>query len=530
MKSNLIGFIKSGTKRIFLAVLALSAIFGVISGGVLMFAPERLDTVKNSLVALGSKGYKFPDSPPVAHSSETEIRALKTFSKVFVNLARQSRPALVFIKTKRDAPARGRGGFPFPDDFFFPFFPPGGGGGGRDRGIQEGAGSGFIVDLKTGYVLTNNHVVQDASDITVQTFDDRKFRAKLIGSEPSVDVAVLKLENFSAGSLRQLSLADSDIVEVGEWVVALGAPFSLPQTLTVGVVSALGRDGVLGGAAIEAFIQTDAAINPGNSGGPLLNIDGKVIGINTAISSPTGSSAGIGFAVPSNMARLAAEMLINEGRVTRGFLGIDGRDFAELSPDVLKELKLNQESQGTMIVVVVKGSPAEKAELKPYDVIQSLNGTAITSFAQLRTRLAFTKPGTEVKLGILRDGKKLDIRVKVGQFSPEVTRMDTQDDSDSSTGVAGEFGLALKNLTGELRKQLGVRTQRGVLVSAVADDSYAAFAGLRRGDVITEINRKQVKSIKDVEAALKVSKDNPRDLLFLIERNGRNQLIVLRQR
>ncbi len=528
MKSNFIGFVKSGTKRIFLAALALSAIFGVVSGGVLMFAPDQLDNVKNSLVAFGSKGYKFPDTPPVAHSSEADIRALKTFSKVFVNLARQSRPALVFIKTKREMPSRGRGGFPFPDDFFFPFFPPGGGG--RERGIQEGAGSGFIVDLKTGYVMTNNHVVQDASDITVQTFDDRKFKAKLIGSEPSVDVAVLKLENFTAGSLRQLSLADSDIVEVGEWVVALGAPFSLPQTLTVGVVSALGRGGVLGGGAIEDFIQTDAAINPGNSGGPLLNIDGKVIGINTAISSPTGSSAGIGFAVPSNMARLAAEMLINEGRVTRGFLGIDGRDFGELSPDVLKELKLSGDSQGTMIVGVVKGSPAEKAELKPYDVIQTLNGTAITSFAQLRTRLAFTKPGTEVRLGILRDGKKLEVRVKVGQFSPEVARMDSQDDNDSTAGVAGEFGLALKNLTGELRKQLGVRAQQGVLVSTVADDSYAAFAGLRRGDVITEINRKAVKNIKDVESALKVSKDNPRDLLFLIERNGRNQLIVLRQR
>lgn len=526
--SKVRGTVMRGTRRFAIASIALFAMLGVVSGGVLLFAPDKLDQVQSSLTALGSKGYKLPDVSPIPHSSEQEIKTLKTFSKVFVNLAKQSRPALVFIKTKREVQGRGRGGFPFPDDFFFPFFPPQGGP--RERGVQEAAGSGFIVDLKSGYVLTNNHVVQEANDITVQTFDDRKFKAKLIGSEPSVDVAVLKLENFSAGSLRQLGLADSDEVEVGDWVVALGAPFSLPQTLTVGVVSALGRGGVLGGGALEDFIQTDAAINPGNSGGPLVNLDGKVIGINTAISSPTGSSAGIGFAVPANMARLAAEMLINDGRVIRGFLGIDGRDFNELSPDVLRELKLTEDSQGTMIVGVVKGSPAEKAELKPYDVIQTLNGSPVSSFSQLRTRLAFTKPGTEVRLGILRDGKKLDVRVKIGQFSPDVARQDLDNDNDNSSGVAGEFGLSLKVLNPELRKQLGVRATLGVLVAGVSDDSYAAFAGLRRGDVITEINRKPIKSVKDVEAALKTSKDNPRDLLFLIERNGRNQLIVLRQR
>jgi serine protease Do len=531
--SKLNNSILNGTKRFATAMLVISAMFGIVSGGVLLFAPDKLENVQNSLVALGSKGYKLPDTAALPHSSEQEIRTLKTFSKVFVNLAKQSRPALVFIKTTRQVQNRGRGGFPFPDDFFFPFFPPGGGP--RDRGFQQqqSAGSGFLVDLKNGYVMTNNHVVQESNEITVQTFDDRKFKAKLIGSDASVDVAVLKLENFSAGSLRQLGLADSDGVEVGDWVVALGAPFSLPQTLTVGVVSALGRGGlgVLGGAALEDFIQTDAAINPGNSGGPLVNLDGKVIGINTAISSPTGSSAGIGFAVPANMARLAAEMLINDGRVIRGFLGIEGRDFNELSPDLLRELRLSEDSQGTMIVGIVKGSPAERAELKPYDVIQTLNGNPVTSYSQFRTRLAFTKPGTEVRLGILRDGKAMDVKVKISQFSPEAAQRGTDDDdSDAQPGIASDFGLSLKTLGSEMRKQLGIKTTQGVLVAGVADESYAAFAGLRRGDVITEINRKQVKSIKDVETALKNAKDKPRDLLFLIERNGRSQLIVLRQR
>jgi serine protease Do len=196
----------------------------------------------------------------------------------------------------------------------------------------------------------------------------------------------------------------------------------------------------------------------------------------------------------------------------------------------LRELKLNEDSPGTMIVGVVKGSPAEKAELKPYDVIQTLNGSPIASFSQLRTRLAFTKPGTEVRLGILRDGKQMEVRVKISQLSPEVARRDTSDEGENGAGVASEFGLSLKSLNGELRKQLGIRAAQGVLVVGVAEDSYAASVGLRRGDVITEINRKSVKTAKDIESVLKSSKDKPRDLLFLIERNGRNQLIVLRQR
>ena len=184
-----------------------------------------------------------------------------------------------------------------------------------------------------------------------------------------------------------------------------------------------------------------------------------------------------------------------------------------------------------MIVGIVKGSPAERAELKPYDVIQTLNGNPVTSYSQFRTRLAFTKPGTEVRLGILRDGKPLDVKVKISQFSPEsAQRNSDDDDSDAQPGIASDFGLSLKSLSSEMRKQLGIKTTQGVLVAGVADDSYASFAGLRRGDVITEINRKQVKSIKDVETALKNAKDKPRDLLFLIERNGRSQLIVLRQR
>jgi len=385
------------------ALVCTAALVGVASLWVLFFAPDRIDDIRRSVSAMGA-AYQLPETPSLVKHSEGEIAVLKTFSKVFSSVAKQARPSLVFIRTRREVQAQRRGR-PFPDDFFLPFAPPGfgpeEGRGGRDRGMQEGAGSGFIVDLAKGYVITNNHVVEDSSDIRVKLFDDREFKAKLIGREPSVDVAVIQLENFVAGGLRPVGFGNSDDVEVGDWVVALGAPFALPQTLTMGVVSAVGRGNIVGNGALEDFIQTDAAINPGNSGGPLLNLEGQVIGINTAISSPTGSSAGIGFAVPANMARLAVEQLINEGHVTRGFLGIEGRDFKDLSDDVLKNLKVEDSSPGTLVVNVVPGSPAEKAGLKPYDILRTLGGAPVTSFAQLRARLAFTPPGTKVKLGIV---------------------------------------------------------------------------------------------------------------------------------
>ena len=522
----------SVAKSIAKPVVLLAAFFGVASAFLLFFAPEKLPLVAGSMTALGNKNYKLPDTPPPPPASEADVKVLKTFSKVFVNLAKQTRPALVYIRTRREAQVRQRS--PFPDDFFFPFMPPGGGGGGGgrgERGTQEAAGSGFIVDLKTGYVITNNHVVAGADDIRVDTFDGRKFKAKLVGNEPTVDVAVVKLENFTSGGLKQVSMGDSDAAEVGDWVVALGAPFSLPQTLTVGVVSALGRGNVIGNGALEDFIQTDAAINPGNSGGPLLNLDGKVIGINTAISSPTGSSAGIGFAVPSNMARLAAEMLINDGKVIRGYMGIEGKDFSELGDDLLKQLNLNEDSDGTLVVVVHPGTPAEKAGLKPYDIITGINGSRVTSFSQLRTKIAFTKPGNEVKLSVTREGKQIEAKVKVGQLTPEANAKAQGEQPSVGGGEASrEFGLQLSALSSELRKQLNVRANQGVLIAGVEEESEANFAGLHRGDVIVEINRKPIKALKDVETELKNARSKGRDLLFLIERNGRNQLLVLRQR
>jgi serine protease Do len=519
--------VSTPVRRTFQILIAFLAMLGLAAAYLLMFQPEKLDTVRNLITAQG--GYKIPNSASHVKHDESDLNIMKTFSKVFVNIAKETRPALVFIRTQKEVVNRRRGGFPFNDDFFAPFFGPGFGQG-PERGVQEGAGSGFIVDLERGYVITNNHVVADSDQIKVKTFDDREFSAKLLGREPSVDIAVIQLQNFAPGQLRQVGFGNSDDVQVGDWAVALGAPFGLPQTLTMGVVSALGRGNVLGDGALEDFIQTDAAINPGNSGGPLLNLEGLVIGMNTAISSPTGSSAGIGFAVPSNMIKAAAEMLINDGKLIRGYLGVEGRDFKDLSPDILQKMNLDPDSNGTLVVNVVKDSPAEKAGLKPYDIIVSLNGSPITSFSQLRTKLAFTSPGTEIKLLIKRDGNEQTLAVKIGTFSERQPSTPTERKSGKNDTFTSEaLGASFQELTPSLAQELDAVAKKGAVVVAVSPNGAGASFGLERGDIVVEVNRKKIEDLGTLEKELsKLNKENI-EVLMLIERNGRNQLLLFRE-
>jgi serine protease Do len=473
--------------------------------------------------AQSAAGYRLPSQPPPNPNTPEDVRILRTFSKVFVNIAKETRPSLVFIETTAKQASQDPRQMPPRDLFEFFRQQPG------PRGGGGGAGSGFMVDLKNGYVITNSHVAADASEINVTTFDNRKFKARLVGADRAVDFAVLKLENFTPGNLRQATLADSDAAEVGDWVVALGAPFGLPQTLTVGVVSALGRGGLQGGAALEDFIQTDAAINPGNSGGPLLNIDGRVIGINTMISSPTGSSAGIGFAVPSNMARLVSEMIINDGKVTRGYLGLEGQDLQGIDKDVAKTMGVGEGTGGALVHNVVPGGPADRAGLKPYDVIVAVGTHSIENFQQLRTRVAFTKPGTKVKVAYVRDGKRQETDLAVGTFPSETELASNRGpvqrgDADARTET---WGFSASRLTPQLKKEFNIRAGDGLLVQEVAEDSPAARAGLRRGDVIVEVNRRAIKGTQDLSRTLEEAQKSGRDLLLLIERQGRNQLLVV---
>ena len=501
-------------------VVFFAAAFGIASGSVLLFAPEKIGNITTSMAAFGSKdGYKLPAPNGTPAQADPNSAQLRAFSKIFTNIGKQTRPALVYIQSKRFVETRRN---PL-DDFLFGFPGQGQGpGGGRERGVQQGAGSGFIVDLKAGYVITNNHVVEGSSELLVQTFDNRSFKAKVVGANKDTDVAVIKLEEFSEKDLRQVSLADSDSVEVGDWVVALGAPFELPQTLTVGVVSALGRDRIMNeGSSIEDFIQTDAAINPGNSGGPLVNIDGRVVGINTAIYSRTGSYSGIGFAVPANIVRAVAEQLINNGKVIRGYLGIS-------MGEIPSSLKLPSGTDGAFVSSVLPATPAEKAGLRPYDIIQSVDGTKITSPRELRRRIAFIKPNSDVALGVLRDGKSITLKARLDVFE-DGPKSAKKEKSDNSSQALREFGVALDNLTSDLRKQLNAKAKTGVVVSSVIPNSDAAEF-FQEGDIILEVNRKSVKSAKDVEKTLTETLSKEQDIVVLIEREGINQLVVIRRR
>jgi len=365
----------------------------------------------------------------------------------------------------------------------------------------EGLGSGVVIDAAKGYVLTNNHVISQADKISVQMNDGREFEAKLIGGDDQSDIALLQLQN--ATNLTQIAVADSDKLRVGDFAVAVGNPFGLGQTATSGIISALGRSG-LNLEGLENFIQTDASINRGNSGGALLNLNGELIGINTAILAPGGGSVGIGFAIPSNMARTLAQQLIDFGEVKRGLLGIKGM---EMSADIAKAFNLNVQ-RGAFVSEVLPNSGSAKAGVKSGDVIVSLNDKPLSSFAELRSRIATTEPGAKVKLGLLRDGKPLTVEV-------------TLDKSTSSSASAEMIAPALQGATlsdGQLKDGT-----KGITLDSVEKSSPAAEAGLHQDDVIIGVNRTRVQSIAEMR---KVLESKPAVIALQIVR-GNDTLYIL---
>jgi len=367
----------------------------------------------------------------------------------------------------------------------------------------EGLGSGVIIDAAKGYILTNNHVINQAQKINIQLNDGREFEAKLIGSDDQSDIALLQIQN--ATNLTQIAIADSDKLRVGDFAVAVGNPFGLGQTATSGIVSALGRSG-LNLEGLENFIQTDASINRGNSGGALLNLNGELIGINTAILAPSGGSVGIGFAIPSNMARTLAQQLIQFGEIKRGLLGIKGM---EMSSDIAKAFNLNV-TRGAFVSEVLRNSGSAKAGVKSGDVIVSLNDKPLNSFAELRSRIATTEPGSKVKLGLLRDGKPLDVEV-------------TLDKSTSSSASAEMIAPALQGAKlsdGQLKDGT-----KGITVDEVEKDSAAAQAGLHKGDVITGLNRQRIQSIAEMRKALETK---PPVIALNIVRGNESIYLLLR--
>ncbi|HFN3733164.1 TPA: serine endoprotease DegQ [Enterobacter hormaechei] len=367
----------------------------------------------------------------------------------------------------------------------------------------EGLGSGVIIDAAKGYILTNNHVISQADKISVQLNDGREFDAKLIGGDDQSDIALLQVQNPS--NLTQIAIADSDKLRVGDFAVAVGNPFGLGQTATSGIVSALGRSG-LNLEGLENFIQTDASINRGNSGGALLNLNGELIGINTAILAPGGGSIGIGFAIPSNMAKTLSQQLIQFGEVKRGLLGIKGM---EMSADIAKAFKLNVQ-RGAFVSEVLPNSGSAKAGVKSGDVIVSLNDKPLSSFAELRSRIATTEPGAKVKLGLIREGKPLTVEV-------------TLDKSTSSSARAEQISPALQGATlsdGQLKNGT-----KGISVTTVEKSSPAAQAGLHQDDVIVGVNRTRVQSIAEMR---KVLESKPAVIALQIIRGNDTLYILLR--
>ncbi len=438
------------------------------------------------------------------------------FSKAFTRVAKQASPAVVFIKVEinpgdNDNFGYGPGGSggsgsqggpggqgpyaPFNDDFLQRFF--GFQGKPQQPQPQIGQGSGFIVS-PDGYIMTNAHVVRGADKIEVTLNDGEVKTATLIGADPHTDLAIIKID---AKDSPYLLLGDSEALEVGEWVIAIGSPFQLQASLTVGVVSAKGRQG-LNISDLEDFIQTDAAINPGNSGGPLLDLNGHVIGINTAIVSRSGGYMGIGFAIPSNMARNVMDQIIKKGSVTRGFLGVS---LQTVDKEIAAGFNLAK-VEGVLISGIEKGSPADKAGLQQGDVILEYNGKPIKSLQTFRYDISLMNPESKVNFKINRKGKIMMIPVTLGSAA----------EGTSPAVISQKLGIEVENMSSDYGRQLGyTTTEEGVVITKVKPGSPAAMAGIRPGYLIQAVNHKKISNTTDYEAALNDASQNKRVLLLI---------------
>lgn len=383
---------------------------------------------------------------------------------------------------------------------------------------QSGLGSGVIYSKrgKDYFIITNNHVIEGVDKIQV-TIDQKKFYAgKLVGTDPKVDIAVIKIE--TTDNLQVAKFGDSDKLRVGDFVIAIGNPFGLYGTMTFGIISALGRTDIASDRLnLTNFIQTDAAINPGNSGGPLLNIEGEVIGINTMIYSQSGGNIGIGFAVPVNIAKHTADQLIDKGKVEHGYLGVY---FQELTEESIKTLDLKVE-YGMLVNSVFENSPAEKAGIKAGDIIVELNGKPLRKSSDLTLVIGNSKPGTKVNLTIIRDGKKMSIDVILGVRDEEKIAKEKSSTKDGK--ALDKYGIELLELDNNLRNRYRIpSSMNGVIVSRVYQNSRSFEAGLREGDLIFKINNKNIKNVSDVENILKEEREAN---YFFIYRNGREIII-----
>jgi serine protease Do len=429
----------------------------------------------------------------------------------FINLAKKLGPSVVNVSTttvrgaSRNTPGPFGGNDPA-EEFWERFF-----GGRTPRGPQRqsGVGSGFIVD-SDGTILTNYHVVNGAQKLSVTLSDGQRYDAKVIGSDQKSDIAVIKID--AGRNLPAAALGDSDRLDVGEWVMAIGNPFGLDHTVTSGIVSAKGRN--IGQGPYDNFIQTDASINPGNSGGPLINLRGEVVGINTAIFSQSGGNIGIGFAIPSNAIKELLPQLRDKGKVVRGFIGAS---VQKLSPEIAESLGINP-VRGALVADLVKGGPAERAGVKTGDVIVEFDRRPIKDSVDLPQQVARVAPGSAVQVKVIRDGKETTLPITVGEMKETEVAAAAQE---------GELGLTVQPLTPQLAENLGLERADGLVISAVKPGSAAEEAGLRSGDVVVEVNRRTVKNLADYNREISRN-EKGKSVLFLVRRGQSSLFLALK--
>jgi serine protease Do len=424
----------------------------------------------------------------------------------FATIAAKVAPAVVYIEAERVEKVRYRSLLddPFFEDFWRFFGEP------REREQERRStsrGSGFFIS-SDGYLITNNHVVENAERVNLRTLDNEEFTAKVIGTDPETDLALLKADKKE---FSFVGLGNSDQCRPGEWVLAIGNPLGFEHTVTAGIISAKGRQ-LLGGPRYQNFIQTDAAINPGNSGGPLVNMQGEVIGINAMISTTTGGSIGIGFAIPSSLAKKVIQQLKEKGRVVRGYLGVRG--IYPVDEQTAKSMKLDVK-QGALIQKVEPGTPADKAGMKPYDVIVEIDGEPVKDPSDLSFKIADIPPGTTVNIKVLRKGGEEKIlKVKIAE-------LESEEEPAAAPETSKDLGLELREMSPRLASRYGYKTEEGLIIVEIDQSSEAYRKGIRQGDIILEVNQEKIQSLKDWENILKKTKSGDAIMLLLRrEQNG----------
>lgn len=487
------------------ALVALISFFAgiLLAGYIFVYLPER--NMPESFLN------EPPSSSSFLHASPTPQGRLDLD---FVRIADMVGPAVVRISSERIEKRRVVSPFDdWGDDFWDRFF---GTPRGREREFRsEVRGTGFLISTD-GYILTNNHLVENAEKVTIYSLQEKEYKAEIIGTDPPTDLALLKIADKN---LPYAALGDSALLKVGEWVLAIGNPLGFEHTVSAGIVSAKGRQLFQASTSpsYQDFIQTDAAINRGNSGGPLVNMRGEVIGITSMIASPSGGSIGIGFAIPSNLALKVVKQLQNQGRVVRGKLGIRPKNISEEEKRTL-DLKSRR---GAFITEVEPGTPAEKAGLERYDVIIEFNGQPVKNSHDISFKIAETAPGTKVNIKVIRDGKEKILTAKLVELS---TGEETEQSSSSSNK---DLGITVSTLTPRTARSLQLQTEEGVIITEVTRYSEAARKGLGRWDIILEANRQKIRDTDDLKR--EIEKLNPGDGLILLirrERNGESQEFI----